>query len=201
MLEFLVLLEPLLPFGQIEEVFRSVLRPKQIRRGKVHPNSLEEWKDIDSLPICSQSLQNGKQSLRQNYRRENGNIGRLLEVRLGVDSTQHAFLAGVGTIMDHTNQVVRMEIEKQFAVERMLLKGARVDDAKTMQGIDAQFIRRKPNDRTVLAVQSVNGEHLVASLANALNPSAGEGGGEVCIGDFGERGDEERADYILEQRE
>jgi hypothetical protein len=79
----------------------------------------------------------------------------------------------------------------------VLLKGARVDDSKTMEGIDAQLIGRESNDRAMLAVQSVDGEHLVAGLANAPDPSAGEGGGEVGIGDFGERGEKKRADYIL----
>lgn len=47
----------------------------------------------------------------------------------------------------------------------------------------------------------MDGEDFVASLADRLDPAAGDRGGKVGIGYFGERGEKEWLNHVSEQRE
>lgn len=177
------------------------MHPKQIRRGKVHPDSLEEREDIDCLPGRSDSLQHGKKSLREDDGRNATDGVRFLEVRLRVYTTEHAFLACVRRIGDHAYEVIGVEVKEEVAVERVFFECAGVDDPQAVQGVDAQLVGGQPDDGAMSAVQCVDGEDFVASLADRLDPAAGDWRGKVGIGDFGERGEEKRLNQVSEQRE
>ncbi len=104
-------------------------------------------------------------------------------------------------IGDHAYEIIGVEVQEEVAVERMFLECAGVDDPQAVQGVDAQLVGGEPDDGAMFAVQCVDGEDFVASLADRLDPAAGDRGGKVGIGDLGERGEEERLNHISEQRE
>lgn len=101
----------------------------------------------------------------------------------GVDLAQHTLLVRVRRIVRHADQVFSIEIDKDIVVEGVFFKCARIYYPQAMERIDAQLFRSETNDRAVLLVQGVDGEHFRPCAALAVDPAAGQWGGEMGIGD------------------
>lgn len=90
-------------------------------------------------------------------------------------------------ILHGAHEVLDPEMFEDMAVPSVLIKGTLVNDFQPPRGVDAEFIRAQPDNRSMSLVKGMYRANLCTRSSFPPYPYRQDGRGEMSIGYFGQR--------------
>ena len=170
---------------------------KKVRGREVHIGSQKEFKHLHRRPVPGRRTHDRKEPIKQEHPRKRPEVLRVLQVRFGVHVRNHALLLRMRLVLPGAEQIRHSVIPKLPEIPRILFIAADIDLTEAIEGRHAQLIGAKTHHRATLLVCSIDRAGFEARATFPPHPCWEKRGGEVGIGDFGERGEEGGDEDVL----